>query len=196
MVKTYISLYKSNRFKLKLFELFLNLDLEKKCNLGTQSWQWCKHSRAVKRGNWSKSYGKKPFTNYSTSGNIEKKIHQNIWSWICITSLLAINCVNKNERLHTFQLNTTFDRNRLTDLEKKHGCQGEWWEQGIVREFGRDMYTLLYLRWLTNKDLLYSRGNSAQCYMAAWIGGGLRESGYMCVYGWVTLPCTWNYQHC
>ena len=29
MVKTYISLYKSNRFKLKLFELFLNLDLEK-----------------------------------------------------------------------------------------------------------------------------------------------------------------------
>ena len=27
--ETYISLYKSNRFKLKLFELFLNLDLEK-----------------------------------------------------------------------------------------------------------------------------------------------------------------------
>ena len=26
------------------------------------------------------------------------------------------------------------------------------------------MYTLLYLKWITNKDLLYSTWNSAQCY--------------------------------
>ena len=32
---------------------------------------------------------------------------------------------------------------------------------GIVREFGIDMYTLLYLKWITNKDLLYSTENSA-----------------------------------
>ena len=41
----------------------------------------------------------------------------------------------------------------------------------IVREFGMGMYTLLYLKWITNKDLLCSIGNSAQCYLAAWIGG-------------------------
>ena len=41
----------------------------------------------------------------------------------------------------------------------------------IVREFGMDMYTRLYLKWITNKDLLYSTGNPAQCYMAAWMGG-------------------------
>ena len=41
------------------------------------------------------------------------------------------------------------------------------------REFGVDRYTLLYLKWITNKDPLYSRGNSAQCYVAAWIGGEL-----------------------
>ena len=46
--------------------------------------------------------------------------------------------------------------------------------EGIVREFGTDMYTLLYLKRITNKDLLYSTGNSAQCYVAAWMGG---ESG-------------------
>jgi len=34
-----------------------------------------------------------------------------------------------------------------------------------------DMYTLLYLKWITNKDLLYSTWNSAQCYLAAWAGG-------------------------
>ena len=38
---------------------------------------------------------------------------------------------------------------------------------GIVREMEIDMYTLLYLKWITNKVLLYSTGNSAQCYVAA-----------------------------
>ena len=28
--------------------------------------------------------------------------------------------------------------------------------------FGIDMYTLLYLKWITNKDLLYTTGNSAE----------------------------------
>ena len=32
-------------------------------------------------------------------------------------------------------------------------------------------YTLLYLKWITSKDLLPSTGNSAQCYVAAWMGG-------------------------
>ena len=34
-----------------------------------------------------------------------------------------------------------------------------------------DMYTLLYLKCITNKDLLYITGNSAQHFVAAWIGG-------------------------
>ena len=32
------------------------------------------------------------------------------------------------------------------------------------------MYTVLYLKWITNKDLLYTTRNSAQCYVAAWMG--------------------------
>ena len=40
----------------------------------------------------------------------------------------------------------------------------------IVKEFGMAMHTLLYLKWITNKDLLYSTGNSDQCYVAAWMG--------------------------
>ena len=47
----------------------------------------------------------------------------------------------------------------------------EEWEKEIVREFGIDMYTLLYLKWITNKGLLYTTGNSAQCYVVAWMGG-------------------------
>ena len=37
-----------------------------------------------------------------------------------------------------------------------------------------DRYALLYLKWVTNKDLLHSTGKSAQCSLAAWMGG---ESG-------------------
>ena len=45
----------------------------------------------------------------------------------------------------------------------------------IVREFQIDMTTLLYSKWITNKDLLYSTWNSAQCYVAAWMGGVFGE---------------------
>ena len=48
---------------------------------------------------------------------------------------------------------------------------GEECEEGIVREFGMDLYTLLYLKWIINKDLLTSTGNSAQYYVAAWMRG-------------------------
>ena len=42
-------------------------------------------------------------------------------------------------------------------------------------QFGIDMCRLLYLKRITNKDLLYSTGNSAQCYGAAWIRGEFGE---------------------
>ena len=57
--------------------------------------------------------------------------------------------------------------------ERTYGCQRERLGKGIVRDFGKAMDTLLYFKWITNKDLLYSTGNSTQYYVAAWIG---RES--------------------
>ena len=53
--------------------------------------------------------------------------------------------------------------------------------EGVVRESGMDMDTLLYFKWITSKDLLFSTGDSAQCYVAAWVGGGLGESVCVCV---------------
>ena len=63
--------------------------------------------------------------------------------------------------------------NRLTDFENEI-MVGRSRGEGIVREFGMNMYTLLYLKWITNKALLYSTGNFAQCCVGAWTGG---ESG-------------------
>ena len=58
-------------------------------------------------------------------------------------------------------------------------------EEGIVREFGMDMYTVLYLKWIPNKDLLYNTWNSAQCHVAAWMGGEFGEE-WIHVYVWLS----------
>ena len=48
---------------------------------------------------------------------------------------------------------------------------------------GMYRYILLYLKWLTNKGLLYSTRNPAQCYVAAWgWEGSLGENGNTYVY--------------
>ena len=53
---------------------------------------------------------------------------------------------------------------------------------GSLREFGMVMHTLLYLKWIGNKDLLYSTWDSAQCCIAAWMGmGSGREGTRVCV---------------
>ena len=49
----------------------------------------------------------------------------------------------------------------------------------IVRELGIDMYTLLYLKWITSMVWLYGTGNCARCYVTAWIGRGFGENGYL-----------------
>ena len=91
------------------------------------------------------------------------------------------------------------NRKRLTDLrEWIYGCWGEGCGEGIVREFGMDMYTLLYLKWITNKDLLSSTGNSAQCDVAAWMRWGEFRGEWIHVYGWLS-PFTVHLklsQHC
>ena len=55
----------------------------------------------------------------------------------------------------------------------------------MVREFEMDMYTLLYFKWITNKDLLYSTWTSDHCYVAAWMGGEfdlIQEEGSVCMH--------------
>ena len=55
--------------------------------------------------------------------------------------------------------------------------------RGIVREFGMDTDTLLYLKRITDKDLLYME--SAQCYVAAWMGGEFGGE-WILVYIWLS----------
>ena len=63
--------------------------------------------------------------------------------------------------------------------KQTYGC----WGEGIVRDFGKVMYTLLYSKWITNKNLLYSTWNSAQYYVVIWMGVGVGENGCIYMYG-------------
>ena len=38
---------------------------------------------------------------------------------------------------------------------------------------------LPYIRWVTDKDLVYSTGHSAQCHVASGWEGSMGENGYM-----------------
>ena len=77
----------------------------------------------------------------------------------------------KQTQIHRLRLRLTF-----SDLENEFMVA---WGEGIVREFGMDKSALLYLKWITYKDLLYNTWKSAQCYVPAWMERGLRENGYM-----------------
>ena len=54
--------------------------------------------------------------------------------------------------------------------------------EGIASESGMDMHTLVYLKEVANKDLLYSTGNSARYHVAAWAG---REVGGEWTHVWL-----------
>ena len=61
------------------------------------------------------------------------------------------------------------NRNRVTDVENK---------LAVTTKAVCDTYTLLYIKQITNKDLLCSRGNSTQCSVMVYMGKQSKKSGY------------------
>ena len=55
--------------------------------------------------------------------------------------MIQMNLLTKQKETHRLRKQT-------------HGCHGE----GIVKDFGKVMYTMLYLKQITNKNLLYTHG--------------------------------------
>ena len=55
----------------------------------------------------------------------------------------------------------------------------------IPDQNGCNVYTLLNLKWITSKILLYSTGNSVQCHVAAWMRGKFGKE-WIHVYVWLS----------
>ena len=60
--------------------------------------------------------------------------------------------------------------NRVTVEKQTYGYQGVRLQGRINWEIGTDVYTLLYVKQITNKDLLYSIGNSTQYSVMTYMG--------------------------
>ena len=77
--------------------------------------------------------------------------------------------------------------NIFTKQKETHRLRTNLWLPGGRKSQGvcMDMHTMLYLKRITNKDLLYSTGNSAQCYVAAWMGEGCGGE-WIHVYVWLS----------
>ena len=101
-------------------------------------------------------------------------------------------CLYEESKKKWCKWNYLQNRNGLINLESELVMAGETGWRGTNRGLGIDMYTLLYLKWMTGRDLLCSTENSAQCYVAAWMGGEFGENGCICVYDQVPLRPTWS----
>ena len=67
--------------------------------------------------------------------------------------------------------------------------------EGIIREFGMDTYTLLYLKWITDKGLPRSTGNSARVIGQPGWEGSLEKNQFSsaaqsCLTLWDPTDCS------
>ena len=69
-------------------------------------------------------------------------------------------------------------------------ASGEGRREGIVREFGLDMYKLLYLKWITNKDLLGSTWNPCSMLCGSLDGKGVQGRMDTCICVAESLCCS------
>ena len=71
--------------------------------------------------------------------------------------------------------------NLFTKQKKSHRCRKQTYgyrgesEGGINWEIGIDIYTLLYIKQITNKDLRYSTRNSSQYPVMTYVGKESKE---------------------
>ena len=78
-------------------------------------------------------------------------------------------------------MNYLQNRTRVTDVEKKLTVIGGKAGGGINGETGIDMYTLLCIKQRTNKDLLYSTGNSTQYSVMTYMGKASKNRVDICI---------------
>ena len=75
-----------------------------------------------------------------------------------------------------------FTKQRQTNrLRKQHTVMGgrSWEGEGTDWEFGMAMYTLLCLKQITRKELLYSTGSAAQHSVISQMGKEGKKNRYM-----------------
>ena len=79
-------------------------------------------------------------------------------------------------------MNTTKQKQTHRHRKQTYGYQRGWGEKN--QQFGINIYTLLYIKQISNKDLLYSTGNYTQYLVITYNGkeSEKEKNVYICVY--------------
>ena len=102
--------------------------------------------------------------------------------------MTSLVCEIEEEIMQMYLLTKQKETHKLR--KQTYGLQGEEWGERIVREFGMDMDRVLYLKWITSKDLLYSAWNSARCYCGSLEGRRVWRRMDMCICMAESLHCS------
>ena len=78
-----------------------------------------------------------------------------------------------NEPIHKTEIKSQMQKTNLRLLREKQGDNLVDWT---------DIYTPVYIKQITNKDLLSSTGNSTQYSLMTYMEKNLKKGGYMFVY--------------
>ena len=84
------------------------------------------------------------------------KMSEKTPSWVIMNKRLrnsALGCEDLGKQGECFSQRLPFTSIKI--VLQTYGCWGEGCGKGMIREFGMDMYPQLYLKQITNKDLLY-----------------------------------------
>ena len=87
-----------------------------------------------------------------------------------------------NEPIYKIEIESQMYKSILQSPRGKGG--------GVNWEIGIDIYTLLYIQQITNKDLLFSTGNSTQYSVMAYVGKNLKAD--ICIHLTESLCCTYQ----
>ena len=87
-------------------------------------------------------------------------------------------------------MNLFTKQNGLTDIENKRTVTKGEREGGINQEFGSNMYTLLHIKQINSKDLLYSTGNYTQHSVITYMGKESEKRIDICIYTTESFCCT------
>ena len=92
---------------------------------------------------------------------------------------LYVESSNKKQTMIQMSLLTkqTDSQTLRKSLRLLRGRMGE----GLVRQFGMDMHTLLYLKWINNRTYCKVHEALLNCHVAAWTGGCLEKWVHVCV---------------
>ena len=91
---------------------------------------------------------------------------------------LLVSRILKNDEMNLFTKQKQTHRRR----KQIYGYQRGKGQEGINQKFGSNICTLLYIKQIINKDLLYSTGNSTQYFVITYKGKeSEKEYIYMCV---------------